>query len=289
MDVSRLTEPREYLERAGPLLLADEPRHNLLFGIVDTLIHHPALYPASDLWLVTEGDEVLAAALQTPPFNLVLARPAVDAALDALVEAIAAAGVRLPGVTAVRPEAEAFAERWTDRAGATRKVRMAQGVYALHAVRAVPTVAGASRPATTSDRPLLERSVVAFIEEAVVGPTRDPGNARRMIAARLEEPPERGGVWLWEVGGEVVSLSGHGGPTPNGMRIGPVYTPPEHRRRGYATALVAEQSAWLLSTGRRFCFLFTDLANPTSNGVYRRIGYEQVGEALDIAFEPPAG
>src|SRR6185369_491689 len=94
------------------------------------------------------------------------------------------------------------------------------------------------------------------------------------------------GVALWEDDGRPVSLSGWGGPTPNGIRIGPVYTPPEHRGRGYATALVAGLSQALLDRGRRFCFLYTDLANPTSNAIYERIGYVKVAESAMVAFEP---
>ena len=103
-----------------------------------------------------------------------------------------------------------------------------------------------------------------------------------MVAHRLGAGD--GGFPLWEDGGAVVSASGWGGPTPNGIRIGPVYTPPELRGRGYATALVAELSQTLLDEGRRFCFLFTDLANPTSNAIYERIGYVRVCEAAMISF-----
>ena len=69
-----------------------------------------------------------------------------------------------------------------------------------------------------------------------------------------------------------------------GIRIGPVYTPPEHRRRGYATTLVADLSAWLLERGHRACFLYTDLANPTSNRIYVEIGYERVCDAMEFVF-----
>ena len=91
------------------------------------------------------------------------------------------------------------------------------------------------------------------------------------------------GVVLWE-DERTVSLAAFGNPTPNGIRIGPVYTPPEHRRHGYASALVAELSARLLAE-RRFCFLFTDLANPTANRIYEQIGYRRVCEAAEIVFD----
>ena len=90
--------------------------------------------------------------------------------------------------------------------------------------------------------------------------------------------------------GDVVSIAGWGGATPNGIRIGPVYTPPELRRHGYATALTADLSQSLLDGrlfdgGRRFCFLYTDLANPTSNAIYERIGYVRAAESAEILFE----
>jgi len=88
---------------------------------------------------------------------------------------------------------------------------------------------------------------------------------------------------LWEDGG-TVSLAGCGGLTANGIRVGPVYTPPELRRRGYASALTAALTRELLAGGRRFCFLFTDLGNPTSNSIYRQVGYEPVADVDQWAF-----
>jgi predicted GNAT family acetyltransferase len=101
---------------------------------------------------------------------------------------------------------------------------------------------------------------------------------------RLDDNPASG-LWVWEVDGAVVSMSGYGGPTPSGARIGPVYTPPELRGQGYATALVAAQTRWLLDHGRRFCFLFTDLGNPTSNRIYELIGYHRIADAAHYRFD----
>jgi predicted GNAT family acetyltransferase len=81
-----------------------------------------------------------------------------------------------------------------------------------------------------------------------------------------------------------VSLAGFSGPTTTGIRIGPVYTPREHRGRGYATALVAELSTAMLARGYRACFLYTDLSNPISNAIYERIGYQRVADAVEIRF-----
>jgi predicted GNAT family acetyltransferase len=86
-----------------------------------------------------------------------------------------------------------------------------------------------------------------------------------------------------------VSLAGFGGPTPNGLRIGPVYTPPEHRGHGYGSAVTAAASQGALDRGKRFCFLYTDLANPTSNAIYMRLGYRPVCDSREIAFTAGPG
>jgi hypothetical protein len=102
------------------------------------------------------------------------------------------------------------------------------------------------------------------------------------VAARWDPRVERGTVYLWEREGDVVSMAAAVGPTPNGMRVGAVYTPPEHRGHGYASALVAALSQDLLDRGRTFTMLYTDLANPTSNAIYQRIGYVPVSDPLEL-------
>lgn len=275
-----------FLEQAEPLLAADEARNNLAFGVAATIIARPDLYPEVRLWLVESAGTTVAAALRTPPFNLILPRPLDDAGLEAL-----AAGIddELPGVTGGLPEAELFAEAWSARAFGRPRVSVAQGIYALDHVVPVTGVPGGMRAAGPDDRALVRAWFRAFIAEAL--PTRGrPTHAEaeahleRSLDIRLGED-KQSGICLWDHEGDVVSLAAFGGETPNGMRIGPVYTPPEQRGRGYASALTAALSAQLLASGRRFCFLYTDLANPTSNRIYRAIGYEHVCDSAEILFE----
>jgi uncharacterized protein len=279
--VRELQDAAEFLRSAGPLLLPNEARENLIFGIAGSIVADPGRYPEVRFWLVTDGDEPAAAAMRTPPFNLVLARPRDDVALEALADGIDA---ELPGVVGERRAAEEFARLWAARHGLASRVQRQQGVYALDTVQPVPQPAGAAREAAGDDRPLLLDWSHAFGEEVLE--EDDPGRveAVNMVDHRLGV--EDGGFLLWEEGGAPVSAAGWGGPTPNGIRIGPVYTPPELRGRGYATALTAELSQRLLDQGRRFCFLFTDLANPTSNAIYERIGYVRIAESAMIAFDP---
>ena len=277
MDVRRFEDPAAFLAAAGPLLLADEARHNLMLGIAGTLRDHPSVYPDYGLWVAEDGSETVGAALRTPPHNLILARPRDDSALEALAAAIDG---ELPGVIAARPEVEAFAAAWSAKYGATPRTARGQGIFALERVEPVSGVPGRMREAGAGDRPLVVDWWQAFLEEAL-GESSDRESVAHAVDHRLAA--EDAGAALWE-DDRTVSLAAFGNPTPNGIRIGPVYTPRELRRRGYASALTAELSERLL-TGRRFCFLYTDLANPTANKIYEQIGYQRVCEAAEIVFE----
>ena len=270
-----------FLEEADGLLLADEARHNLVLGVAGTARAVPGRYGGFRAWVVHDGGRVVAAAMRTPPYNLLLARPEDEAALAALATAIEDG---LPGVVGAEPEAGGFARAWSAAHAVGVHVQRRMGVYSLERVLPVPPAVGSSRSATTGDRDLLLRWMHDFGVEVLE--EGDPGRdeAEQTVVHRLSA--HDAGFLLWEDGGETVSVAGWGGPTPSGIRVGPVYTPPVLRGRGYATALVAELSAQQLAAGRRFCFLYTDLANPTSNAIYERIGYVRVCESAMVAFVP---
>ena len=284
MEVRRFDDVAAFREVATPYLVRDEARHNLILGISSTLVQKPDLHPVFDLWVAFDGDEVTAAALRTPPFNLVLAQPSSDVALDALVDRMIAEGQDLPGVVAAIPEVEAFVGAWTAEHDVDAAIVLRHGVYELREVMDVPPAPGLARPVTPADREQVIAWTLAFADE-VLPDQMDRERHVELVEARLGATDDAG-LWLWEDGGDPVSLSGYGGSTPHGIRIGPVYTPPEHRGRGYATSLVAEQSHWLIGAGRSLCFLYTDLDNPTSNALYRRIGYRMVAEAREVRFDP---
>jgi hypothetical protein len=278
--VKELDDPGTFLEAVVPLLLEDEARNNLILGIAGTLHDYPSTYSEYRLWLVEDGDRIAGAALQTPPFNLVVALPGASEA-PVLADALHAEGVELPGVTGAVPEVDTFSRAWEDRTGFRRRQRMAQRIYRLTKLRPAERVRGRPRPASGLDRSLLLAWITAFGEEAT--PEGTPGReTERIVDQRLSGGV--GGFMIWEDGAPV-SVAGWGGTTPNGVRIGPVYTPPEHRRRGYGSAVTAAVSAERLASGRTFCFLYTDMANPTSNKIYTDIGYEPVCDSIDYAFD----
>ena len=279
MQVRRLDDPAGFLEEAAPLLLEDEARNQLVLGIGGTLVDHPEVYPGYGLWLASDGNGPAAAALRTPPYNVLFSDARSDAALDALVQTVKAEEPDAPGLVANTPFAERAVEAW----GRPAERVMTQGVFALKELREVAIASGSARPCSEGDRNWLVPWLLDFATEALPDGEKDATRLERMLDVRLGSDPDAG-IWVWEDAGKSVSIAGHGGRTPSGMRIGPVFTPKELRGRGYATSLVAQLSKWILSGGRRWCFLYTDLANPTSNSIYERIGYEKVCESAEYHF-----
>lgn len=278
-----VADPREFLDRAGDLL-ADQARHNLILGIVGTLIRSPETYPVFKLFVVSDGQRPVAAATLTVPYNLIVADAATDDAIAELAKTVVADGVELPGAGGNQSTIDKFVEEWRRLTGGEATRQMAQGVYSLSRVEAGRPVPGFARVALPSDRELVTSWHRDFFAEALPDEPTNEERSRKMIDDRLDgDGPNT--LWLWELDGGVVSMSGHGNPTGRGMRVGPVYTPPELRGNGYASALVAAESQWVLDNGYDRCFLYTDLANPTSNAIYERIGYRQVADSAIYSFE----
>jgi predicted GNAT family acetyltransferase len=281
MQLGEHADASAFLAAAAPVLDADEARHNLIHGICSTLIDVPDTFPDAHFWTVRAGD-VVAAAMMTPPFNLIVAQPRDDAALPFLADALHARSCGIPGVTGAIPEADVFAEAWERLEGVQRRLRMSQGIYVARAVKRPAGVSGEPRRASAEDRDLVIAWARAFEAEALAedAPHVD---LERGIDRRLQSATS--GFGLWVDGGEPVSLCGYGGRTPHGVRIGPVYTPPELRGRGYGSAVTAHVTHEQLTSGRDYCFLYTDLQNPTSNKIYVDIGYERVCDSADYVFE----
>ncbi len=278
-----LSDPADFRKQTGRLL-ADEARNNLMLGILSTIVERPEAFEAWRAMVVSDGEDVVAGALiTTPPDNLIVAALEPGPALAALADGVLGAGMSIPRAIGVRPIVDRFVDEWQQRTGRAAQLGMAQGVYALQEVLPVRAVPGGMRHAGADDLDLVLAWSIAFAQEAVPGDPRDDARLERVLRRRLEG--QKGtGVWLWDVEGTAVAMSAHSGPTGSGIRINAVYTPPENRRNGYATALVAAQSQALLDSGYRACFLFTDLGNPTSNRIYETIGYRRVAEAALYEF-----
>jgi RimJ/RimL family protein N-acetyltransferase len=228
---------------------------------------------------LTPADEVGFAALRTPPWPL-LTSP-LDGDATELVGLWLEADPGLPGVTAVPEAARAIAAAWAERTGGTTRIRMREGLHVLEEVRDPPRPApGALRVARPDERDLLVAWTQEFVREANVAGAEQAGD---VVDGRLRHR----GLLVWEgEDGRPVSMLVLNPQVARVVRIGDVYTPPAHRRRGYAGSAVAAASRRALASGAERCMLFTDLANPTSNKIYAEVGYRRVRDWEEIALDP---
>jgi predicted GNAT family acetyltransferase len=276
--VSRFDDATRFLERAESWLMASEAENNLILAVAHRLRGTGSEHRESSAYLavVERGGEVRGCAFRTPPLKVGITRMP-HAAIAHLAEDIRRVYPEIPGVLGPEPEAGIFAATWGERSDVRFEVGMRQGIYRLQRVRPPrSSPAGRLRLADRTDMAQAVEWSSSFVRETHVFADRDLAGS---VLAKIDD----GTLWLWDDGGPR-SMAAEGGRTPNGSRIGWVYTPPEWRGRGYASACVAKLSAHLLASGRRFCFLYTDLANETSNALYQRIGYEKVCDAIDYRF-----
>jgi predicted GNAT family acetyltransferase len=277
LTIVRYAEPERFLEAAQGFLRAAEVENNLLLGIA--LNARARESPgAPPYWLtVRTGADIVGCACRTPPHPLVLARAPVQA-IAVLAAELRVADPTLPGVTGPTAEAEAFAEDWVAHLGGRWTARIRLRLHEL--TRLAPPAdapAGTLRKAAEADVALARQWIDAYVHDTGMHPPAGD-MAQRLV--------DRGQLFLWvDDEGEPRSMVAATRDSGSGCSINTVYTPPRFRRSGYATAAVATLSRHLLEAGRRFCCLYTDAANPTSNSIYAKIGFRPIRDDVEIAFE----
>ncbi|GAA2651829.1 GNAT family N-acetyltransferase [Streptomyces vastus] len=271
-----------FLDRAGSFLRSEPALHTVQLTVTDALGRSGSAAFGAEApyfaWLAGRDGAVRATALRTPPYELNLTATTPEAA-DALAARLAEAGHTLPGVNGPAHTAADFAAAWERRTGATAELTMSQRLYRLGTLTPPePAPAGRARVAAGDDRVLVARWKAEFSTAADGRPMRDPD---RWAEDRLA----RGGITFWETPeGTPVSMAGALPKVAGQIRIAPVYTPPALRGRGYAAAATAAVSHAAQAAGADEVLLFTDLANPTSNGLYQRIGYRPVRDFARHTF-----
>lgn len=273
-----------FLAETEAVFSQDEVTNGLILGVALRLKQDPARFEQPPyLATVHDDGEVVAAGLMTPPHGLVVyARPGDPSpAMRLLAADLVTNRWPLPTVNGVVDVSRAFAAAWQTLTGGSVAVGIAMRVFELRAVTPPAGVAGTLRCATPADLEQVYAWANAFRDEAI--PTDAPPR-RELLARSIAEE----NIYLWEDGGRVVSIAAKGRRTAHGVSVGLVYTPPALRGRGYASACVAALSQVILDQGADFCTLFTDLANPTSNSIYQKIGYRPVCDFTQFALGNPA-
>ena len=271
--------PEAFLAHAETWLLEREDHNNLFLSLSYARAETGRAEPGAIWAVVEQGGVVAGCALRTPPHK-VLVTPVAPIGIPSLVRAFADRVEEIPAVLGLTDSAEAFAMEWVAVRGGGWRPGMEQGVYRLDQVEAPDGVGGQMRLARPDELEL----AIAWGE----GFAQDTGVVFPTAKAVVESWINHGLLYMWEDEGVPVSITVAHGRTPVGIRIGYVYTPPEARRRGYASALVAQVSQAMLDDGCNFCVLYTDMSNPTSNGIYQTIGYRLIEQVRDFDIVPPS-
>jgi RimJ/RimL family protein N-acetyltransferase len=271
-------DAREFLAEAGPALQADPVENTLLLTIAHAAQDTAPTLARAPLfgWLPGGG-----AFVHTPGWPLVLG-PMTEAAAAGLAATLQRQGPTVAGVNGAPAAAHAFATQWQAAHGPqtpqASRLFQRQRLFRLTRLTPPPPPPGQARPATAKDRALLIEWTNAFHREANDSGRPDSGP---VVDGRLAY----GGQWLWQTEpGDPVATAART-PVVGGIaRVAPVYTPPERRGRGYGGAVTAAVSQAAQEAGAREVVLFTDLANPTSNALYQRLGYRPVSDRHVLLF-----
>lgn len=269
----------EFWDRAHDWLASDPVRNSVLLTNLQSRRNGTVLDDSPATWVAVydDNDELVGAVMRTPPANICLSELP-SAAIEPLVETMLRHCPDAPGVVGTVDQADAFAHNWSTRTGCELTAGMRQRIHRLDEV-VLPTrpVSGKARLARQDERWSLIEWSEAFVAEVE---HNSPGNpAGPGVDARLAEDR----AYVWDDDGPV-SYVGISHNLAGVVRVGPVYTPPAERGKGYASWLVTACSQGALDAGARQCSLYTDLANPTSNKIYAAVGYVPVSDVIVYRF-----
>jgi uncharacterized protein len=277
VNVVRFPDAASFLARVRPWLMRAEIENNVSDSIA-AIIANGVMVPKLPPYFaaVIDADTVAACALRTPPHKLLISDGR-EAAVRALARDAFALSPDLPAVHGTEPAANIFASAWSAMAGCVVNPGVRHRLYSIRAVaQDLPQTPGRLRRADLRERPLALQWAFAFAAEVMPNEHFDQEEA-------IDRAFRQEALYFWDDEGPATMVAARG-MTSTSARVGHVYTPPEKRRHGYATAAVAALTTRLLGEGRSWCCLYTDLANPTSNSIYQQVGYRPVRDFNDYVF-----
>jgi hypothetical protein len=274
------TGAKTFLDNTRSELESSEAANSLILGICDQLARHPERSKTTPcLKTIEDENGLVLAAMMTPPHKLVVYghQGDLDGAARILIEELAGEEWPMPGLLGPSAIASKVAESWTEITGQEYQLEGCQKVYELRKVASPVPERGKLKKAKEADNALVTSWWYGFYVDIYGEADRDKTD--KAARARIEA----GDIYLWE-DEQPVSMAMRTRPTSKGISISAVYTPPELRCKGYATACVGELSRILLEEGWEFCALFADVKNDPANCVYTRIGYRPICDYNEYGF-----
>ena len=279
MRVKQYHSINDFFKENLSFLEKQEATNNLQIGIPLSMLGEVEKRSPPNLFSVFNDQQVVFSCVQTSPRNFLIygEEPLDKVVFKSLIPVLVEKKINTQGVIGPKHLATGFAEAWKEETGQSWAINFEQMIYQLDAVREIKLSNGVFKKATIEDLPVVEQWFVDFAKEAMNRPNDEES---RKIA---REKVETGCLYLWKNEEISVSMAAVARPTRNGITVNYVYTPPEHRGKGYACSCVAMTSKLMLEE-YKFCCLFTDLSNVSSNYIYQKIGYYPIIAYREIRF-----
>lgn len=272
-------DPIKFHERVEALLLDKEAENNLPLGILERLKKSHGK-EACHLISFQENGKPVFMSMRTPPHLWII--PSLNhwepAHIRAFVQYLVKEEQDVPGVLGERNAVEFFLKEWMRHTGQEAELQMEQGIFRLNQLKTIQKQKGQLIEADASYQSLVENWLEQYGKET--GENHVAGRAKELAESLIEDQR----LHLWIVDGTAVSMASRARTTKNGATINAVFTPDQYKRKGYASQAVWHLTDKLLHSGYSFCSLYTDLANSTSNSIYKKIGYEKIGDSIVYHF-----
>lgn len=281
MELVEFSNANAFLATTQAVLEENETVNNLILGIANQVREDPARYPGPPFLaaVLDENQRPILCAVMTPPYPMIIsAEGELGDAVNLLQSHLLQNAVQIPGVNGREDASDLFSERWGTLTGQKIKLDMSLRAYELRQIILPRIPEGTFRRASMDESEVVIRFFKAMHDE-IMGDSEPMPNITYILKSIVQ-----GRVYVWDKGGKLVTMALKGRSTSHGMTVSGVYTPPEERKRGYASACVAMLSQEILAEGSLFVNLFTDLANPTSNAIYQAIGYRPLCDFHKYSF-----
>jgi predicted GNAT family acetyltransferase len=273
---------RTFYDSVASLLYKDEATNSLLLGNCLNLLkltEPPKEKPR--LFRVTEDEALVTAAIQHPLMRGLVLTFGDKRHFASLSQFLFEHQYTFPGVVGPQDTAEMFAKHWCELTGLLPKLQTTQRLYKIESVKMPKGIRGQFVQAASIDTQLVAQWLHEFTMDAI--PHEEKTKEHYIEAA--DSAIKQGFAYFWTVDGTPVSTAHVGRPTKNGISVRAVYTPRTFRKKGFASAVVANLSQHMLDSGYKFCVLYTDLSNPTSNKIYQDVGYRDVSDSKHFVFQ----
>ncbi|MGP4059251.1 GNAT family N-acetyltransferase [Halobacillus sp. H74] len=272
-------DPIKFYTHVESLLMDREAENNLPLGLLERM-KDSSFNGEHYLVHIQKSDKSMFMSMRTPPHLWIL--PSLinlePEHLSEFARYLHKHHYEVPGVLGERTAVKWFIDEWHELTKQKYDLHMEQGIYRLDELKPIAEQSGELVKADQTHKELAEEWMRQFSRE-----TNEPDLYER-ASELVNEMIETGRLYLWSMEGKPVSMVSRARTTKNGATINSVFTPDEYKRNGYASQAVWHLTGRLLKMGYKFCALYTDLANPTSNSIYQKLGYKRVGDSVVYKF-----